>query len=156
MSVFANSLVDSLSVCCRQPKCLSEGFGSTLKCPRLLNVFTVGTFRAGLRGLSTQSSLKCLFVCLFVCLFIFTHNQKSCTVGDKSLRQISKQHPLHEQKLLVSPASVHNQNSKVCLFVCLFIFRHKWKLCTIGDKFSDISNKHPLHEQKILAPPRLV
>ena len=77
----------------------------------------LGTFRAGPRGLSTQSSLKCLFVCLFVCLFIFPHK---CTIGDKSL-QISKQYPLHEQKLLVPPACVHNQNSKVCLFVCLSV-----------------------------------
>ena len=80
----------------------------------------VGTFRVGPRGLSTQPSLKCLFVCLFVCLFIFPHNQKWCTIGDKSLH-ISKQYPLHEQKLLVPPACVHNQNSKVCLFVCLSV-----------------------------------
>ena len=57
----------------------------------------IGTFRAGPRGLSTQSSLKCLFVGLFVCLFIFPHK---CIIGDKSL-QISKQYPLLEQKLLV-------------------------------------------------------
>ena len=62
----------------------------------------VGTFRVGPRGFSTQRSLKCLFVCLFVCLFIFPHNQKLCTIENKSLH-ISKQYPLHKQKLLVPP-----------------------------------------------------
>ena len=84
----------------------------------------LGTFRAEPRGLSTQSSLKCLFVCLFVCLFIFPHNQKSCTIGDKSLHT-SKQYPLHEQKLLVPPRLVYTINTQrfVCwsvLSVCLF------------------------------------
>ena len=94
----------------------------------------LGTFRAGPRGLSTQSSLKCLFVCLFVCLFIFPHK---CTIGDKSL-QISKQYPLHEQKLLVPPACVHNQNSKVCLFVCLSVclfFRTNENYALLGINF---------------------
>ena len=96
----------------------------------------VGTFRVGPRGSSTQPSLKCLFVCLFVSLFIFPHNQKSCTIEDKSLH-ISKQYPLHKQKLLVPlpPGLVHNQNSKVCLFVCLsvcLIFRTNENYALLG------------------------
>ena len=98
----------------------------------------LSTFRAGPRGLSTQSSLKCLFVCLFVCLFIFPHK---CTIGDKSL-QISKQYPLHEQKLLVPPDLCTQSTLTglfVCLFVCLFIFPQNQKSCTIGDKSLHLS-----------------
>ena len=50
---------------------------------------------------------------------------------------MSKQYPLHKQKLLVPPPPglVHNQNSKVCLFVCLsvcLIFRTNKNYALLG------------------------
>ena len=50
---------------------------------------------------------------------------------------MSKQYPLHKQKLLVPPPPglVHDQNSKVCLFVCLsvcLIFRTNKNYALLG------------------------
>ena len=74
---------------------------------------------------------------------------------------ISKQYPLHEEKLLVPPPppwlmyTIKTQRFvclSVCLSVCLF-FRTNKNYALLDINPSDISNKHPLHEHEILAPP---
>ena len=79
-------------------------------------------------SISPLRALSGDFVCLS--LFIFPHNQKSCTIGDKYLH-ISKQYPLYEQTLLISPPPA--PRLVVCFFVCLAlcVFLCKTKNCAL-------------------------
>ena len=116
----------------------------------------LGTFRAGPNCLHNRVSNVCLFVCLSVCLFFRTTKNRALLginlcISLNNIRSTSKNYQSPPPSGLCTQSQL--KGLFVCLLVCLFIFPHKLKLCTIGDKFSDISNKHPLHEQKILAPP---